>query len=549
VRQQRGTTGIAGELVYRGVRLGAEQWGWVEQRVDENPRLTRLELAREVCKHFGWRRADGLPAVDATRLLLARSERRGLVRLPAARRRAVSGAMARGAQLPTDVPLGPTPGAEPPCVSGALLVRPIAREERLGWRVHMQRHHYLGDCAHVGESIRYAAFVDGQLVALLSWATAALHNPPRDRYVGWDAACKARGLHRVVNNARFLMLPWARVLHLASRIVAANLRRLSRDWEAAYGHGVWLAETFVDVSRFRGTCYRASNWIELEQTRGFSRRAGGRYEPNGQPKAVFVYPLVRNVREKLCAAESVAGNHQTEAGNMEATKVFDVSKLPLQGEGSLFELFAGMADFRKARGKRHSIQFILAVGACAVLAGRRALSAIAEWAADQPRETLKKLGSRYGKPPSEPTVRRVLGRMDIAELDRRVGEWMRKHLSLRDEGLALDGKTARGSADADKPGAHLVSVVSHRDGVVIAQHQVPDKTNEIKSVEPVLGPLDIEGATVTGDAMFTQKEIAKYIVEQKRADYHFTVKDNQPTLRADIESLHLEAFPPGSHDD
>jgi hypothetical protein len=484
VRQQRGSTGIAGEILFRGVRLGAAQWEWIERRLGENPRLSRLELAREVCKHFGWRRADGLPAVDATRLLLERSERRGLVCLPAVRRRTGNG-RARRVQLPADVPLGPMPGAEPPRVSGALLVRPIAREERLGWRVHMQRYHYLGDCSHVGESIRYAAWVDGQLVALLSWAAAALHNPPRDRYVGWNAAVKARGLHRVVNNARFLMLPWARVPHLASRIVAANLRRLSRDWEAAYGHAVWLAETFVDVSRFRGTCHRASNWIELGQTQGFSRRAGGRYEPNGQPKAVFVYPLVRQVREKLCAAQSVAGINQTEEGSMEATALFDVSKLPLQGKGSLFELFEGIADFRKARGKRHSMQFILAVSACAVLAGRRSFSAIAEWAADQTREILRRLGSRYGKSPSEPTVRRVLGRMDAAESDRAVGGWMREHLSLRGEGVALDGKAARGSADGDKPAAHLVSVVTHREGVVIAQHQVPDKTNEIKSVEPV----------------------------------------------------------------
>jgi hypothetical protein len=126
-----------------------------------------------------------------------------------------------------------------------------------------------------------------------------------------------------------------------------------------------------------------------------------------------------------------------------------------------------------------------------------------------------------------------------------VGQWLQSHGSkLADQGIALDGKTLRGSADGDGKAVHLVSAVLHADGTVIAQTRVPDKTNEIKSVEPLLEGRDIHGAMVTGDAMFTQKDIAKYIVQDKQADYLFTVKDNQPTLRQDIESLHLGDFPP-----
>jgi hypothetical protein len=139
----------------------------------------------------------------------------------------------------------------------------------------------------------------------------------------------------------------------------------------------------------------------------------------------------------------------------------------------------------------------------------------------------------------------VLIRVDVAAFDQRVGLWLQQHQGrLQEMGLALDGKTSRGSADGNGKPVHLVSAVLHRDGTVLAQHRVPDKTNEIKSVEPLLAGRDIRGAVVTGDAMFTQTEIASHIVQDKQADYVLVVKDNQPTLRQDIEDLHLEVSPP-----
>jgi hypothetical protein len=161
-----------------------------------------------------------------------------------------------------DVDLAPWFGTTSTELVGDLVVRPIQPAEQMGWRLHMERYHYLGCGQLVGESLRYAALVGGELVALLGWAAAALHNTPRDRYIGWDSTTRARQLPLVVNNVRFLILPWIRVRHLASRVLAANLRRLGRDWQAVFGHAVLLAETFVDVARFRGTCYRASNWIK-----------------------------------------------------------------------------------------------------------------------------------------------------------------------------------------------------------------------------------------------------------------------------------------------
>lgn len=428
---------------------------------------------------------------------------------------------------------------------GSLVVRPIQAAERLGWRLHMERYHYLGCGQLVGESLRYAALVGDELVALLGWAAAALYNGPRDHYVGWDSRTRACQLPWVVNNVRFLILPWIKVRHLASRILGANLRRLSRDWEAVFGHAVLMAETFVDVARFRGTCYRASNWIHLGETRGFSR-SGRSYHANGSPKAVFVYPLVPDACERLRSPEGLRPNPRKEIAKMK----LDFSRLPLDGKGGLIEVLRGIPDSRNARGKRYAMVSIMAIATCATLAGAKSIRAIAHWAKDQSTRTLTRMLCRKGKAPSEATLWRVLGQIDVTLLDQRVGEWLvKRQISFVGQGLAIDGKTLCGSKDGETKAVHLVSAVLHDDAVVVAQHRVPEKTNEIKSVEPLFENLNIAGAVVTGDAMFTQKEIATHVVEKKSAHYLFAVKDNQPTLRQDIEDLHLEAFPPSAQDD
>lgn len=440
------------------------------------------------------------------------------------------------------------------------MVRPLRADEVLGWRAHMERFHYLGDAALVGESLRYVAHLDGALVALLGWGAASLRNGPRDRYVGWDEATKKLRLAWVVNNVRFLILPWSRWPHLASRVLGATLRRLSRDWEKVYGHRVVLAETFVDPSRFRGTCYRASNWLCVGETKGWSR-SGSSYRFNGQPKAVWLYPLRRDFREQLCTV----ADRCTRKGDF---MFIDVEKLPLHGQGGLFDLLCGVPDARKRRGIRHQMQSLLATAICAVLAGARSFTAMAEWAAEQSRETLLRLGSKRGKAPSERTYRRLFDRIDVEDLDRRTGKWFAEQQRLQPgAGLAMDGKTVRGSGDAGKPALHLLSAIVHGSGAVVAQVAVESKTNEITKVEPLLEGLEIKGVVVTGDALLTQREIARHLVEDKHADYVFTAKDNQPTLRKDIADLFatqeqeakrrqparekppaMEAFPPSAPD-
>jgi len=260
----------------------------------------RKAFPRIVCQAWGWRQANGAWSECACRDLLLRLEERGERVLPP--RRSTRPRQRRLPLLPLDlIPLVGLEVSDPHADLAQVEVRPIAAEERLGWRLFMARYHYLGYRTPIGEHLLYAAFVDEELVALLGWAAAALHAPLRERYIGWDEATKRKRLHLIANNVRFLLLPWVRVRNLASKVLAANLRRLSADWERVYGHPVHLAETFVDTARFRGTCYRAANWQYLGQTAG-RRKQGNAYLRRSPRKALYVYALHRQARARLCGS-------------------------------------------------------------------------------------------------------------------------------------------------------------------------------------------------------------------------------------------------------
>lgn len=424
---------------------------------------------------------------------------------------------------------------------GAVVVRPVAVGERGVWQELMERFHYLGGRRPVGESLCYVASIHGQWLALLAWASAAFKSRLREAYVGWDEDTKLRRLHLVANNVRFLILPWVRVKHLASRVLGLNLRRLSRDWERVHGHGVLLAETFVDLSRFSGTCYRAANWEYLGQTRGSSKR-GRHYYDHGRPKGLFVYRVHRRACEWLCAPFPCA----LERRESRSRAMINVNALPLEGQGGLLDVLDQIPDPRKRRGKRHPLRSVLAVSVCAVLSGMRGFTAIAQWAQRLPRATLRRLRCGGGKAPSEPTIRRVLQSVDVEQVDRRVGEWLLDQEGF--EAIAIDGKTLKGSRDGDEKACHLLSAVVHEQGTVVAQQRVDNKTNETKVVKALLDELDLEGVVVTADALHTQCEEAEYLVRDKKADYLFTVKGNQPTLEAQIAGLDWDSFfPSGVH--
>ncbi len=171
-------------------------------------------------------------------------------------------------------------------------MRPVRdAAEQAEWDRLMDSHHYLGFRGMVGGGLRHVAETpDGVWVALLGWCAGAFKVTARDKWIGWAREVQFRRLHLVANNCRFLVLPQGRMPNLASRVLSLSLRRLSKDMEASFGHPVLLAETFVDPSRFKRSCYRAANWRLLGETRGYARSAGG-WVAHGQPKQVLVYPL------------------------------------------------------------------------------------------------------------------------------------------------------------------------------------------------------------------------------------------------------------------
>lgn len=524
-------------MVFRGTVIGEVEVRQIRRLIAQHQPSTQSAIASHVCRHFGWYRSNGALADQSCLGVLRRLMSRGLIRLPSPTRggrRVVSAQCDPLAEL--HWPASTASSLSSPLEE--IVVRPIHAGEHRAWRQFIDRHHYLGHRCLVGESLCYVAFLKGEVVALIGWAAAALKNTPRDAYIGWNWDTKCRRLSRVVNNIRFLVLPGPPVPNLASQVLSANLRRLSRDWQTRYGHPVFLAETFVDTSRFHGTCYRASNWIELGRTSGWSRQRTT-YRRNGTPKTVFVYPLHRRARA-LLSAEHDPVRTDKEA----ATLAIDPARMPLEGKGGLIDVLRTVTDFRKRRGVRHTIGSVVAFAVCATLSGMRSFGAIAEWAKDQPRDIKDRLGCTRHQPASQKTFRRILGGVNAEEIDENVGRWLAQRVSAEGEAIALDGKVLCGSGDGDRPPVQLLAALLHREGIVLAQHRVADKTNEIPGVIPLLKNLSMEGAVVTGDAMHAQKATAAHIVDEKKADYVFTVKDNQPTLRQNIKDLGLGSFSP-----
>ncbi len=408
----------------------------------------------------------------------------------------------------------------------------------------LRAHHYLGFHGVVGESLAYVAEARGEWLAVFLWAAAAFKCRPRDAWIGWHPTVAWQRLPLVANNVRFLILPGVCVPNLASRLLALCTKRLCADWQQARGHPILLVETFVDPLRFSGTCYRAAGWLRLGETRGYARHCGG-WEYHGQPKVVLVKELKAGARQVLGDPRP---NPELTQGGM--------AKMKLQAKDveSLFEVLDKVADPRQRRGIRHRKKSLLAISVAAVVSGACSFEAMAQWARQCTQAELRRLRCRRNphskrmEAPSEPTLRRFLQRIDAEAVDAAISPWLVR-LSLREaDAVALDGKTLRGARRTDQSQVHLLSLVVQSSGITIAQREVGSKTNEIPIAPQLLHPLPLKGKCVTADALHTQQELARYVVQEKEAHYCFTVKDNQPGLKRDIDTLFDEkrGFPPSA---
>ena len=195
--------------------------------------------------------------------------------------------------------------------------------------------------------------------------------------------------------------------------------------------------------------------------------------------------------------------------------MIDVNALPLQGEGGLIDLLKTLVDPRQPRGVRHPVVTVVGIAVCAALSGARSFCAIGEWAQGLTREALQRLGSKRWTPPSEPTIRRVLQGLDANRLDAQIGQWVARQQLRPGVAVAVDGKSLRRSHEAGERAPHLLSAILHQEAVVVAQMDVEEKTNEIPKLPALLAPLPLQGTVVTADALHTQKETARYLVEEK----------------------------------
>ena len=296
-----------------------------------------------------------------------------------------------------------------------VIVRPVDPSEIARWLEIMRAHHYLGFGKSAGKRILYVATIGDEWVAILSWAAAALHVKCRDNWIGWDHAQKRHRLHQITNNTRFLILPGVQIKNLASKVLALNLKRLRADWRTQHGYDVLLAETFVDPERYRGTCYLAQGWMPLGLTEGFGHDPRGAYAHHGMPKLMLVKELERRARQRLRALL---------ADNTEAPKiVIDVTKLPLD---DLVEHMRQIPSIYPRRGQWFTEARLLAVAACALLAGADGYRELARYAQTMAPDDLKRLGIKRDRTPSLWSLWRILKRIDAQLFDRHLTEWLRR---------------------------------------------------------------------------------------------------------------------------
>ena len=288
------------EQVILGRRIGSEELALVRDLLSSHPDWHRTQLSRALCQCWGWRNEAGQPKDMACRTLLLRLERRELIVLPARRGPSVNDRRNRDL---AEVPYDREPVACALAELRPIRVEPLAARhpDQALFRLLLNRHHYLGLRRNAGQNLRYLARDrQGRPLACLLFGTAAWKVQARDHFIGWDGACRRRWLARVVDNSRFLILPWVRVPHLASHLLGQVARRIDADWQAKYGHGVELLETFVDRDRFQGTCYQAAGWLRVGVTTGRGRN--DRQHASRVPaKDIYVLALSGDFRRRLCA--------------------------------------------------------------------------------------------------------------------------------------------------------------------------------------------------------------------------------------------------------
>jgi hypothetical protein len=292
---------MATEWRYRGRVVSAEDIAFIRKLIADHPGASRRRLSAQVCEAWHWKQANGALRDMLCRGLLLMLHRAGEIELPPIRFKTLNPFVRRESPAPILIDTTPIGGA-----LGELQPVELQQVRRTGdeplFNSLMEQYHYLGYEQPVGEHLKYLAWArhrgTPRPIAALAWSSAPRHLGSRDRYIGWSAEARRRNIRFIAYNTRFLILPWVRAPHLASHLLGKMTAALSGDWERMYGHPVYFAETFIDPGRFRGTCYRAANWVLLGHTTGRGKNDQTK-KPNRPIKEILGLPLSRRFRELL----------------------------------------------------------------------------------------------------------------------------------------------------------------------------------------------------------------------------------------------------------
>jgi hypothetical protein len=279
---------------YCGRDFSSTEIKWVKKLIEDNPQINRQEISRRFCDAFDWRKPDGGLKDMSCRVAFIRMHENGLIRLPAPKKVFNK----PGRSLKKTSRTAPQASITKPAGHLDLTLQRVDRKMSGLWNEYIHRYHYLGYKALPGAQIRYFVKSNDRILALLGFGAAAWQTAPRDLFIGWDTKARKRNLHLVVNNARFLILPWIRSKNLGSRILSLSARHLADDFQDRYKYRPVLMETFVEKRRFSGTCYKAANWICVGETTGRTKidlpKRG-----SAPIKTIWLYPLTKDFRERL----------------------------------------------------------------------------------------------------------------------------------------------------------------------------------------------------------------------------------------------------------
>jgi hypothetical protein len=428
----------------------------------------------------------------------------------------------------------------------ALEINVIGKKELKRFKELAGEFHYMGEGHAGGDTMRMVVEADGEWVALFLWGSAAYRLKDRDSYIGWSEPQRAQRQKLIVQNRRFVLLV-DRGAHpnLASRILGQMIRELPSLWQKRFGYEPLLAETFSDIEAREGTCYKASGWLELGKTKGYSRHRADFYVPNDRPKKLWVRELRKDAAALLRAPELPPECLKGSESDADGVLPLKMSQIE-----SLHAMLCKVKDPRAGNSIFH-IGAMLSIVAMAVLSGHRNIVRIARFADRmkmQHRIALGlprfKKGGTYRKVPSYSAIYNLLGQLDVDAFAEQLSLWLQQHTGSLPAALALDGTFIRDTVG-------IVCLADHETGVPRAMARASKKEGEgedceLKAAQRMIRrEKDLSHTVITADALHCQRETARDIVSRGGA-FIIQAKDNQKTVhkQAALKTKELTPFLP-----